>query len=124
MNAIALTSNPASDYRLAMQQAAVAYLYRHRAQHLTGDSQLLDSCAHYLTLSLEVPAHLVQRIAELAVAEFESMTCNRIAWLGIHPNSGLYRPVILLLDNCTQQRRPVSARLLPSRLLLTRNLPH
>lgn len=124
MNSITLTTNPASDYRVAMQQAAVAYLYRHRSQHLSGDNQLLDNCLRYLTLSLEVPSHLVQRIAELAVAEFESMTCKRVDWLGIHPNSGLFRPVILLLDTCTQQRHPVSARLLPARMLLTRNLPH
>jgi len=124
MNTIAITTNPTSDYRAAMQQAAVAYLYRHRCEHLAGDSQLLDNCTRYLTLSLEVPQHLVQRIAELAIAEFESMTCKRVAWLGIHPNSGPYRPVILLLDNCTNQRYRVSARLLPTRLLLTRNLPH
>ncbi|MGY2294995.1 hypothetical protein ACW9H7_05900 [Pseudomonas yamanorum] len=124
MNTIALTTNPASDYRAAMQQAAVAYLYRHSCEHLAGDSQLLDNCTRYLTLSLEVPPHLVQRIAELAFAEFESMTCKRVAWLGIHPSSGPFRPVIWLLDNCTQQRHPVSARLLPTRLLLTRNLPH
>lgn len=123
MNAINLTANPTSDYRVAMQQAAVAYLYRHRTQHLAGDTQLLDNCARYLTLSLEVPPHLVQRIAELAVAEFESMTCNRIAWLGIYPSSGPYRPVIWLLDTCTQQRRHVSARLLPTHLL-NHNLPH
>lgn len=56
MNSITLTTNPASDYRVAMQQAAVAYLYRHRSQHLAGDNQLLDNCLRYLTLSLEVPS--------------------------------------------------------------------
>ena len=60
MNAIELTTNPASDYRAAMQQAAVAYLYRHRCEHLAGDSQLLENCTGYLTQSLEVPTHLVQ----------------------------------------------------------------
>lgn len=124
MNTVALTTNPATDYRAAMQHAAVAYLYRNRSEHLAGDSQLLENCSRYLALSLEVPTHLVQRIAELAVAEFESMTCKRIAWLGIYPTSGPFRPVIWLLDNCTQQRHPISARLLPTRLLLTRNLPH
>ncbi|MGY2230546.1 hypothetical protein HX780_18975 [Pseudomonas tolaasii] len=124
MNTIALTTNPTSDYRAAMQQAAVAYLYRHRCEHLDGDSQLLDNCSRYLTLSLEVPKHLVQRIAELAVSEFESMTCKRVACLGTHPTSALFRPVIWLLDNRTQQRHPISARLLPTRLQQTRNLPH
>jgi hypothetical protein len=124
MNIIALTNNPTSDYRAAMQQAAVAYLYRHRCEHLAGDSQLLDNCTRYLTLSLEVPQHLVQRIAELAVAEFENRTCNRVTWIGFDRAYGPDRTVAWLLDNCTQQRHPVSARLLPTRLLLTRNLPN
>lgn len=124
MNAINLTANPTSDYRVAMQQAAVAYLYRHRSQHLAGDTQLLDNCARYLTLSLEVPSHLVLRITELAVAEFESMTCSRITWLGIYPSSGPFRPVIWLLDTLTQQRRPISGRLLPQKMLDQRNTVH
>ncbi|MFJ7315072.1 hypothetical protein ACIQVE_20380 [Pseudomonas sp. NPDC098747] len=124
MNAITLSVNPENDYRAAMQQAAVAYLYRHRSEHLTGDGQPFENCVRYLTLSLEVPTYLVQRIAELALAEFESMTCNRIAWLGVHPASGPYRSRILLLDTSTQQRIPVSARLLPTHLLHNRNLPH
>jgi hypothetical protein len=121
MNAVNLTINPTSDYRAAMQQAGVAYFYRHRGQHLAGDNQLLENCTRYLTLSLNVPTHLVRRIAELAVAEFESMTCNRISSLGVHPASSVYRSKIWLLDTCTQQRRPVSARLLPTRLLYTHN---
>ena len=124
MNAITPTINPASDYRAAMQQAAVAFLYRHRSKHLAGDRQLLENCSRYLTQSLEVPAHLVQRIAELAVAEFESMTCKRVAWLGIDPASGPLHPVICLLDTCTQQRHSVSARLLPRHLLQNNKLSH
>lgn len=121
MNAITLTINPTSDYRASMQQAAVAYLYRNRSLHLTGDSQLLENCIRYLAQSLEVPSHLVQRIAELAVAEFEGLTCNRIEWMGIDWASGPYRSSIWLLDTCTQQRRRVSARLLPTHLLRPRN---
>ncbi|MNJ29606.1 hypothetical protein D3C77_241790 [compost metagenome] len=121
MNAIALTENPASDYRAAMQQAAVAFLYRQRGQHLAGDNQVLENCARYLSQSLEVPAPLVQRIAELAVAEFESMTIKRVAWLGVYPGSGPYRSLIWLLDNRTQKRHPVPARFLPARMLTSRN---
>jgi hypothetical protein len=121
MNTLALTANPSSDYRIAMQQAAVAYLYRHRCEHLAGDTQLLDNCARYLALSLEVPQFLVQRIAELAVVEFESMTCNRIASLGIDHASSSDKQVIWLLDTSTQQRHSVPARVLPTRLLCTRN---
>ena len=62
MNAITLTINPTNDYRAAMQQAAVAYLYRQQGQHLSGDHQLLENCKRYLAQSLEVSEHLVQRI--------------------------------------------------------------
>ena len=124
MNAITLTINPTNDYRAAMQQAAVAYLYRQQGQHLSGDHQLMDNCKRYLALSLEVPDHLVQRIAELAVAEFESMTTKRVAWLGIHPTSSAFRYLVWLLDTQTLQRYPVPARFLPARMLTTRNNSH
>lgn len=121
MNATALHSNPATDYRAAMQQAAVAYLLRHRGEHLTGDDQVLENCARYLAQSLEVPQHLVPRIAELAVAEFEGLTTKRLTILGVYPGSGLFRPVLWVLDTRTQQRHPVPARYLPARLLKPRD---
>lgn len=121
MNTPALTTNPTNDYRAAMQQAAVGYLYRHRCEHLAGDSQLVDNCVRYLTMSLEVPQFMVMRIAELAVMEFESMTCNRVALLGAAPSSEPDKQCIWLLDNSTQKRYCVSARVLPTRLLSTRN---
>ncbi len=120
MNA-ALTENPATDYRAAMQQAAVAFLLRHRGEHLSGDHQVLENCKRYLAQSLEVQPHLVQRIAELAVSEFEGMTCRRVTLLGIHPASGAFRPMLWLLDTRTQQRYPVPARFLPQRLMTSRN---
>ena len=121
MNAITLTENPTSDYRAAMQQAAVAYLYRQNGQHLSGDHQLIENCKHYLAQVLEVPGHLVQRIAELAVTEFESMTTKRVARLGIYPASSAYRYLVWLLDTQTQKRYPVPARFLPTRLLTSRD---
>jgi len=121
MNAITLTINPTNDYRAAMQQAAVAYLYRQQGQHLSGDCQLIENCKRYLAQSLEVPEHLVQRIAELAVTEFESMTTKRVARLGIYPASSAYRYLVWLLDTQTQQRYPVPARFLPARLLTSRD---
>ena len=124
MNAITLTINPANDYRAAMQQAAVAYLYRQQGLHLSGDHQLLENCKQYLAQSCEVPEHLVQRIAELAVAEFESMTTKRVARLGIHPSSTAFRYLVWLLDTQTQQRFPVPARFLPARLLTSRHTSH
>jgi len=121
MNATTLTINPTNDYRAAMQQAAVAYLYRQHGQHLSGDHQLLENCKRYLAQSLEVPEHLVQRIAELAVTEFEGMTSKRVARLGIYPGSSAYRYLVWLLDTQTQKRYPVLARFLPARLLTSSN---
>lgn len=117
MNAIALINNHENDYRDAMQRAAVAYLFRRECLHLSGDHQVLESCSAYLTQSLEVPAHLVQRIAELAVAEFESKTTKRLQMVGVCASSGIFRPRLILLDTITQHRYQVPARYLPRRML-------
>lgn len=116
MNAIAITTNPETNYREAMQQAAVAFLFRQQGLHLAGDHQVLENCRQYLAQSLEVPGHLVQRIAELAFAEFESKTRGRLQLLGICPTSGIFRARVILLDTTTQQRHQVPARYLPRRM--------
>lgn len=121
MNTMALLSNHETDYRDAMQRAAVAYLYRREGLHLSGDSQVLSCCSVYLAESLEVPSHLVQRIAELAVAEFESKTTKRLQMVGVCPSSGIYRPRLMLLDTITQHRYQVPARYLPRRMLRHRD---
>lgn len=117
MNAEALITNHESDYRSAMQQAAVAFLFRREGLHLAGDHQVLENCRHYLGQSLDVPANLVQRIAELAVAEFESKTTKRLQLIGVCANSGIFRPRLILLDTMTQHRYQVPARYLPRRML-------
>lgn len=122
MNAIALTTNHETNYRDAMQRAAVAYLFRREGLHLSGDHQVLDSCRVYLAQSLEVPAHLVQRIAELAVAEFESKTTKRLQMIGVCASSGIFRPRLILLDTITQHRYQVPARYLPRRMLQHREI--
>ncbi|MBP2841158.1 hypothetical protein [Pseudomonas sp. PNP] len=122
MNAIALTVTHETDYRDAMQRAAVAYLFRREGLHLSGDRQVLETCSAYLAQSLEVPAHLVQRIAELAVAEFESNTTKRLQMIGVCASSGIFRPKLILLDTITQHRYQVPARYLPRRMLQHRDI--
>ncbi|MBK4990198.1 hypothetical protein [Pseudomonas sp. S36] len=122
MNAIALIIDHETDYRDAMQRAAVAYLFRREGLHLSGDNQVLESCRVYLGQSLEVPPHLVQRIAELAVAEFESKTTKRLQMIGVSPSSGIFRPQLILLDTITQHRYQVPARYLPRRMLQHREI--
>jgi hypothetical protein len=116
MNAVALTLNPETDYRAAMQQAAVAFLFRREGLHLAGDHQVLENCTQYLCQSLEVPEHLVQRIVELAVAEFESETTGRLRLLGVCATNGIFRARLILLDTDTQVRHQVPARNLPRRI--------
>ena len=116
MNAITLTINPTNDYRAAMQQAALTFLFRREGLHLSGDHQVLQNCIQYLSQTLEVPDHLVQRVAELAVAEFESKTTGRLRLLGVCPTSGIFRARLMLLDTTTQERYQVPARYLPRRL--------
>lgn len=116
MNTVALTLNPETDYRSAMQQAALTFLFRREGLHLSGDNQVLENCIQYLCQTLEVPEHLVQRIAELAVAEFESKTTGRLRLLGVCPTSGIFRARLMLLDTATQERYQVPARYLPRRL--------
>lgn len=117
MNALTLTTNPTRDYREAMQQAAVAYLMRRGDQFLSGDAQVMRCCKHYLAQSLEVPAHLIQRIAELAVAEFERSASERLTVLGVCPHSRIANPSFVILDRRTQKCHEVPARILPLHLL-------
>lgn len=121
MNAVPLI-NHETDYRAAMQQAAVAYLFRRECLHLSGDEQVMRICSQYLTNSLEVPRHLVPRITELAVAEFESKTTKRLQMLGVSALSGIFRPSLIVLDTITQQRHQVPARYLPRRMVQARDI--
>ncbi|WP_282338521.1 hypothetical protein [Pseudomonas sp. PS02288] len=122
MNVAPLPLELSNDYRTAMQFAAVAYLQRNDALHLAGE-QLMASCVQYLVTSLGVPQFMVQRIADLAVAEFEarqlapsidSPTLLQVAWVGIDFASA--PDVAVLIDTRTGDRYSVPARLLPSRL--------
>ncbi|WP_028696143.1 hypothetical protein [Pseudomonas cremoricolorata] len=117
MNTTTLIHNPVHDYRDAMHQAAFAYLLRRRDQFLSGDAQVLECCKQYLADSLEVPAHLVQRLAERAVAEFERATTQCVVLVEVNPTSQIGNPHFLLLDTLTQQRRSVPANALPPNLL-------
>lgn len=121
MNAFALTQNPETNYRAALQQAAVAFLFRRADLYLAGDHLVAENCRCFLEKTLEVPQHLVERIAELAVAEFESKTTGRLKLLGVCPTSGIFRARLILLDTMTQQRHQVPARYLPRHMLQPRN---
>lgn len=59
------------DYRTCMQDAAQAFLLRHRAEYLTDSDQLFESGVRHLIVALEVPASLATRLVHLAWSELQ-----------------------------------------------------
>ncbi|MNL13374.1 hypothetical protein D3C87_1342800 [compost metagenome] len=64
-------SHYSHDYRTCMQDAAQAYLLRHRAEYLTDSDQLFESGVRHLIVALEVPASLATRLVHLAWSELQ-----------------------------------------------------
>ncbi|MGX9559503.1 hypothetical protein [Pseudomonas sp. CFBP 5750] len=60
------------DYRSSMQQAALAYLARHQAEHLADSDQLFKNCVHHLIVALEVPSGIAAKLAQLAWTEYHA----------------------------------------------------
>ncbi|TDL95660.1 hypothetical protein EBP26_04715 [Stutzerimonas stutzeri ATCC 17588 = LMG 11199] len=67
------TINDAQEYRASMQRAALTFLQRHQAEHLTDDGHLFDRAVGYLVNSLEVPAFMADRLVHLAMGELECL---------------------------------------------------
>ena len=59
----------AQDYRTSMQEAARAYLLRHRAEYLADSDKLFESCVHHLVVALEVPTNTAPKLVHLAWSE-------------------------------------------------------
>lgn len=108
------TVNPEHDYRMAMQQAGVAYLKRHRGEHLAGDSKPLENLQSYLVQSLQVPRFMAGRIAELAITQFEDP--EPVVILDFDLAIGPDKTVAWLIDRGNQARYPIAARFLPTHL--------
>jgi hypothetical protein len=67
MNAIHL----APDYRTCMQDAARAYLLRHRAEYLVDSDRLFSRAERHLMVGLEVPASLAAKLVHLAWTDMQ-----------------------------------------------------
>lgn len=65
-------NTPADDYKLSMQQAALAYLRRHQAQHLGDDQLLFSRAVQYMTTALQVPVHMAEGLVSRAYGEIKS----------------------------------------------------
>lgn len=103
------------DYRSSMQQAAFAYLQRHEAEHLVDSDLLFDRCIHHLTLALEVPVFMAPALVHNAWSQLQVIKKRR--WIGIDWANGSDSTHVLLVDVLAEQCFPVSARLLPQKLL-------
>lgn len=67
------------DYKLQMQGAALEFLKRHQGEHLH-EQQLFERCCDYLVRSLEVPAFIAPRLAQLALSELPSPPLLQRLW--------------------------------------------
>ncbi|NWD70753.1 hypothetical protein HX870_24445 [Pseudomonas gingeri] len=107
------------DYRSSMQRAATAYLQRHADQYLADSDRLFDNCVHHLTVAMDVPVFLAQRLVHDAWSELHQEPLAN--FVGIDWGVGSDATVVCLIDIRSGQRYPVPARLLPQRLLDQRN---
>ena len=64
------------DYQRQMQGAALEFLKRHQGEHLH-EQQLFERCCDYLVRSLEVPAFMAPRLAQLAISQLDGRL-----WIG------------------------------------------
>ncbi len=74
------TVNDAQEYRASMQRAALTFLQRHQAEHLTDDGHLFERAVSYLVNGLEVPTFMADRLVHLAMSELE---CRKRTAIGI-----------------------------------------
>lgn len=73
------------DYRSQMQAQALSYLQAHQAEHLGGDTQLIERTTSHLVHQLDVPLFLAPRLVALAISE---LLPYQRTWLGIDLASG------------------------------------
>jgi len=67
------TTHITPDYRICMQDAAHAYLLRHRAEYLVDSDRLFSSAERHLTVALEVPASLAAKLVHLAWTDIQQV---------------------------------------------------
>lgn len=102
------------EYRDSMQAAALGFLQRHQAEHLTDDGRLFDRACTYLVRSLDVPVFMAPRLVHLAMTQLKP---GPAAWIGIDEAAGADLAGVVLIDNRTGQRAYIPRRILPERFL-------
>ena len=102
------------EYRASMQAAALGFLQRHQAEHLTDDGALFDRAVNYLVQAMDVPLFMAPRLAHLAMSELVPVV------IGIDRATGPDATVITHVH----QGMPCKAFAVPRRILPTRFQPH
>ena len=103
----------AQEYRSSMQLAALHFLQRHQAEHLTDDGKLYERGVSYLVNSLEVPAFMADRLVYLAMSELE---CLKRPVIGIDYAAGQDETRVTLIDFLSGEAVLIPLRHLPARL--------
>lgn len=107
------TSTP-QDYHDSMQAAALGFLQRHQAEHLTDDGQLFERACNYLVTALQVPVFMAPRLVHLAMSQLKPAGPT---WIGIDYAAGMAVGELVLVDTRTGQRACIPRRILPERFL-------
>ena len=102
----------ALEYRSSMQLAALHFLQRHQAEHLTDDGKLYERGVQYLVNAMDVPAFMADRLVHLAMSELE---CLKRPVIGIDYGTG-DETVVSLVHFLTGETVFIPCRHLPARL--------
>jgi len=102
----------AQEYRSSMQRAALHFLQRHQAEHLTDDGKLFERGVQYLVNAMDVPAFMADRLVHLAMSELE---CLKRPVIGIDYGTG-DSSVVGLVHFLTGETVLIPCRHLPARL--------
>lgn len=105
--------NP-QEYLDSMQAAALGFLQRHQAEHLTDDGHLFERACSYLVTSLQVPVFMAPRLVHLAMGQLKPAG---LTWIGIDYTAGDALDGVVLIDTRTGQRACIPRRILPERFL-------
>lgn len=103
--------NTTLDYREQMQQAALAFLKRHEAEHLADNQRLFERACDYLVNSLEVPVFMSARLVHLAMTELDRRPARVIV-----ARAASSAEWTCLVNPLTGESALIPQRLLPLRL--------
>lgn len=101
------------DYRSSMQHAALCFLRNHQAEHLSGDTKLIDRAVQHLILTLDVPVFLATELVQHALNQLhQTRTAQRISI-----SARMDAMSVVITDRLTGEVALIPRRILPERFL-------